>query len=855
MNNKFLVTAGVVIVFVGLLTALVWVGGMAAPQPEDDVVVRVGTPEPGKNGSLYRIDDTVALHNGVNHHVQPGSLRFDPNMIGEHERPIPASEIIPTPSLVEKRGIELKLDQVPMNAAEPSIAKVPNAPDADVSLVLDNGTIEKGYGVNTETNSYQFIWLNRFTPDPSEFPFELNEIRVMFADNGGTWGVHVGDAIDLAVYEDADGDPTNGATLLATFGETIQAVDGSTWSVYTLSSPVTINGPGDVLIGVIDRFVESGVTEKTNPATFDTDTASERSWIGWWSTDPPDPPILPPDNTFDLMTGDSAGTWLIRGYGQTTSQEGIYGTVTYNGNPQAGIYLALRYNDGSAWSTWGTVVTDSEGKYLFTGVPTLGSGEKYYVRFDNGDYGNEDVTDYLSGWYSFLIETYSSGMYLNGGNFDIANVLQVSPDHGVSVSLPQTFTWTRRSATTDDSYTFNLFDYNDNDPWFETELLGYSDSYTLDSLPSGFNYDMEYGWLVIVYSPEGGYGLPYYARAITFTEDEPPGDWVNIMTEDFETNFPYQWTVFDDNGPEFGEYFWGKRNCQKYEGSYSGWGIGGGSEGVGLSCGSTFPNNVDSWMIYGPFSLKDAEDGELRFMMNINFASDSSNNNITETAPDFVFYGASIDGASFYGSSWWGNSNGWQEFVLDLKDVYTLGNLMGEEEVWIAFNMKTDADDTNNKPDGAFVDNIVLRVKRSGSGTPGYKTFIPVLMHEVSQYFEGPWEQEPNNNLSQANGLLKSGKTYHGYHNDAADYYKINVSSSGHISVKLNSQLTAKDDLGNYVVQLQLKDENGVRIDYKVGPNVEISQSITPGVYYIYIHTRQDYADPSKQYDLQVTFP
>ncbi len=222
--------------------------------------------------------------------------------------------------MVGSRPVELKVDSLPADQILQNVTNGPSVIEAAVSLVLDDGSLENSIGVVDGTSAYQFIWLNRFTPDPSEFPFTLEEIRVMFYENAsGTLNVNPGDAIDLIVYQDADSDPTNGAALMATFHTTIQAVDGSTWSVYDLSSPVVINGPGDVLIGVINRYVLDGVTPKSYPATIDRATSKDRSWIGWWSSSPTDPPNFPPNADFFVMTGADGGNWLIRGYGQTGS--------------------------------------------------------------------------------------------------------------------------------------------------------------------------------------------------------------------------------------------------------------------------------------------------------------------------------------------------------------------------------------------------------------------------------------------------------------------------------------------------------------------------------------------------------
>ncbi|MFC2038111.1 hypothetical protein ACFLYD_09210, partial [Chloroflexota bacterium] len=146
----------------------------------------------------------------------------------------------------------------------------------------------------------------------------LNQIQVLFYAASGDV-LSAGDAVDLVVYEDADGDPANGATLQATYSVTVQAVDGASWSVYDLSPPLALNGPGDVLIAVINRYVESGVTPPTWPAAIDTTASQGRSWVGFWNADPPDPAILPPDYAFGLIDSlVEPGNWLIRGYGQTS---------------------------------------------------------------------------------------------------------------------------------------------------------------------------------------------------------------------------------------------------------------------------------------------------------------------------------------------------------------------------------------------------------------------------------------------------------------------------------------------------------------------------------------------------------
>ncbi len=231
-------------------------------------------------------------------------------------QPAAASGYNPADTNPAPHSVELKVDN--WQAASGGAQTTPNATETTVSLALDDGSFEGVYNLGT-TASYQFIWLNRFTPDAAEFPFNLEQIWVMFYDPQGV--LQTGSAIDLAVYQDSDGDPANGANLLATYHTSVQAANGVTWSVYNLTPALEISGPGDVLIAAINRYVNDGVTPLSYPATMDTTTSQGRAWRGWWIDIPPDPPILPPDLFFQAFASDAAftGSWMIRGYGSTGS--------------------------------------------------------------------------------------------------------------------------------------------------------------------------------------------------------------------------------------------------------------------------------------------------------------------------------------------------------------------------------------------------------------------------------------------------------------------------------------------------------------------------------------------------------
>ncbi|HEX4955045.1 MAG TPA: hypothetical protein VF017_16775 [Thermoanaerobaculia bacterium] len=199
-----------------------------------------------------------------------------------------------------------------------AVPPLPSPATFPVQLVVDDDAAEGSVGVVGQA-ARQFLWFNRFTPGE---PVVLEEVWVLFPANAG---VNVGDAVQLAVYEDADGNPANGATLLSSVAETVQAADGNTFSVYPLAAPVSFGGSGDLLIGVVPRFIQSGVTPPTNPAAIDTTASQTRSWIAVWSGDPPDPPVLvpPPDQQISTIDGFLPGNWMIRGFGRRADSVAI----------------------------------------------------------------------------------------------------------------------------------------------------------------------------------------------------------------------------------------------------------------------------------------------------------------------------------------------------------------------------------------------------------------------------------------------------------------------------------------------------------------------------------------------------
>jgi uncharacterized repeat protein (TIGR01451 family) len=217
----------------------------------------------------------------------------------------PQSQVTPTtPAAGNPRQVALTLDG---NGVGGATAPAPAVPEDAVALVLDDGSRDNDIGLG---GTIEMLWVNRFTPNPIEFPFELNQIQIYFSSVGL---VNPGDDIVLIIYENTSGssDPAVGSNYLAAFPTTIQAVDA--WNVYDLATPIQFNGPGDVIIGAI------GMETRTSywPASMDQTATQARSWAGWWNASPPPtPPLLPPEN-WTLIDAYFPGNWMVRGYGET----------------------------------------------------------------------------------------------------------------------------------------------------------------------------------------------------------------------------------------------------------------------------------------------------------------------------------------------------------------------------------------------------------------------------------------------------------------------------------------------------------------------------------------------------------
>ncbi len=82
---------------------------------------------------------------------------------------------------------------------------------------------------------------------------------------------------------------------------------------------------------------------------------------------------------------------------------------------------------------------------------------------------------------------------------------------------------------------------------------------------------------------------------------------------------------------------------------------------------------------------------------------------------------ASVDGTNFYGTCMSRSTGAWIDRALDLSSVTTLGNQLGQPNVWIALIFESNSSVTRSE--GGYVDNIALR-KCTGGTCVGANVFM-----------------------------------------------------------------------------------------------------------------------------------
>lgn len=158
------------------------------------------------------------------------------------------------------------------------------------------------------------IWLNRYTPNPSDYPITITSVTTIFGSGAG-WN-QAGDKISVFVYQDADSDPTNGATAAGTPTVYTMGTPVNAFVTIPLNPPVTVNGPGEVLIALSNP---NAANVGSRPATMDGNGAfMNRSYIGDSVGDGTVAPDLP-DTGLEINPATFQKNWVLRATGTNGS--------------------------------------------------------------------------------------------------------------------------------------------------------------------------------------------------------------------------------------------------------------------------------------------------------------------------------------------------------------------------------------------------------------------------------------------------------------------------------------------------------------------------------------------------------
>jgi hypothetical protein len=180
------------------------------------------------------------------------------------------------------------------------------------------------------------------------------------------------------------------------------------------------------------------------------------------------------------------------------------------GAAAAGVTLSLHRYDDMNDDEVATIVTGADGRYAFTGAPSLPAGAAYYVLYGP----NSTDPGKVYAWYGPDLADYTADASIAAGDFDIANVVLLSPAPGATVTFPAAFSWQRRGLS-GDTYQV-LFNDPNTDDWWRTPDLGDVGSYTMPGLSQGMAYREVYYWLIRVFRGADSYGYSYYMRSVTF---------------------------------------------------------------------------------------------------------------------------------------------------------------------------------------------------------------------------------------------------------------------------------------------------------------------------------------------------
>jgi len=181
---------------------------------------------------------------------------------------------------------------------------------------------------------------------------------------------------------------------------------------------------------------------------------------------------------------------------------------------------------------------------------------------------------------------------------------------------------------------------------------------------------------------------PLPNRESADTNTDLVDNWELLFDEDFEGMFPQSGCVVYDTSNDGYDRKWDDDDFRPLNGSWAGWPANGGADGVDPAS-SSYPANLRTWLICGPFDLSQAD----KFMVQFAWWLD------IDDPDDYFFYGVSTDGTVFDGTSWHGDSDGWYVWREHIQGV------TGDDSVWVGWSFESDGD-LINFSEGAWIDDL-----------------------------------------------------------------------------------------------------------------------------------------------------
>ena len=138
---------------------------------------------------------------------------------------------------------------------------------------------------------------------------------------------------------------------------------------------------------------------------------------------------------------------------------------------------------------------------------------------------------------------------------------------------------------------------------------------------------------------------------------------------------------------------------------------------------------------------------------------------------------------------------------------------------------------------------------------PPQGSFLPAVFNVPLTCFAGPFEAEPNNSPSTANGPLCSWVTYRGLPNDTFDMFYLETNRAGTISVAVRDHFGSGVQLALFYEQC-CNAATRVAIDPDQADGLAVSYAGAPaGRYYIVLYTETPRPTETRPYTLEMDLP